>query len=236
MTQSKAPRRASVAAIVAAVRRDLGSLPIATTPAVRAVRVRYSKALATEAPKTILGVAAALVRGGTWPERVVAFELLSGHRDGMSRLDHVLVDRFGAGLEDWGSVDLYGVTIAGVAWRDGRLSDAHVRGWARSRDRWRRRLALVATVPLNSRARGGQGDAARTLSLCRLLVDDRDDMVVKALSWALRELAKRDPKSVAGFLHEEHERLAPRVRREVRTKLETGRKVVRKGSRQPSSA
>jgi 3-methyladenine DNA glycosylase AlkD len=29
-----------------------------------------------------------------------------------------------------------------------------------------------------------------------LLVDDRDDMVVKAMSWALRELAKHDPKAV----------------------------------------
>lgn len=228
MTQSNPPRRASIADIVAAIRHDLAGLSIATTPAVRAIRVVYSKALAAEAPKTILGVVTALVRGGTWPERVVAFELLSGHRDGMSRLDHFLVDRFGEGLSDWGSVDLFGVTIAGVAWREGRLSDAHVRRWARSPDRWRRRLALVATVPLNSRARGGTGDTARTLSLCRLLVDDRDEMVVKALSWALRELAKKDPKGVARFVREHDERLAPRVRREVRTKLETGRKEMRK--------
>jgi len=30
----------------------------------------------------------------------------------------------------------------------------------------------------------------RTLAIYRLLVDDRTDLVVKALSWALRELAK----------------------------------------------
>jgi 3-methyladenine DNA glycosylase AlkD len=54
-------------------------------------------------------------------------------------------------------------------------------------------------------------------------------MVVKALSWALRELSKRDARSVSSFLRAEDERLAPRVRREVRSKLETGRKVRPRG-------
>ena len=93
-----------------------------------------------------------------------------------------------------------------------------------SPDRWRRRLALVATAPLNAKARGGTGDARRTLRICRLLLEDRDDMVVKAMSWALRELGKRDRKSVRTFITREARRVAPRVAREVRNKLRTGRK------------
>jgi 3-methyladenine DNA glycosylase AlkD len=218
---------ASVADIVTAIRGDLTRLTVATTPSVRAVRRGYSKALAAKNPKTILAVVLSLAGGQSWAERVVAFELLAGHPGAMRRLDHVVVDRLAQGLSDWGSVDLFGVTVAGVAWRERRLSDGHVRRWARSPDRWRRRLAAVATVPLNSRARGGAGDTTRTLSLCRILLGDRDKMVVKALSWALRELAKRDPDGVTRFVHDEDERLAPRVRREVRAKLETGRKVTR---------
>jgi 3-methyladenine DNA glycosylase AlkD len=64
--------------------------------------------------------------------------------------------------------------------------------------------------------------------LCRALRDDRDDMVVKALSWALRELAKREPARVARFIREEEVCLASRVIREVKTKLETGRKTRKK--------
>ncbi|HUS10646.1 MAG TPA: DNA alkylation repair protein, partial [Pyrinomonadaceae bacterium] len=64
--------------------------------------------------------------------------------------------------------------------------------WARSKNRWLRRTALVSTVPLNNKARGGRGDSERTLMICEMLLDDRDDMVIKALSWALRELSKRD--------------------------------------------
>ena len=53
-------------------------------------------------------------------------------------------------------------------------------------------------------------------------------MVVKAMSWALRELAKRDPKAVADFIRDEDDRLAPRVRREVLNKLKTGLKSPRR--------
>jgi 3-methyladenine DNA glycosylase AlkD len=79
-------------------------------------------------------------------------------------------------------------------------------------------------VPLNLRSRGGTGDAGRTLDICRRLAGDHDDMVVKALSWALRELVVWDPEAVRRFLGTHRDVLAPRVRREVRSKLETGRK------------
>jgi 3-methyladenine DNA glycosylase AlkD len=49
-------------------------------------------------------------------------------------------------------------------------------------------------------------------------------MVVKALSWSLRELAKRDHVRVRAFVAEHEKRLAPRVLREVRNKLNTGLK------------
>jgi len=56
------------------------------------------------------------------------------------------------------------------------------------------------------------------------VLDDRDDMVVKALSWALRELAKKERRLVERYLREHGARLAPRVSREVRNKLTTGLK------------
>jgi 3-methyladenine DNA glycosylase AlkD len=79
-------------------------------------------------------------------------------------------------------------------------------------------------VPLNTKARGGSGDAIRTLKICETLIADRDDMVVKAMSWALRALATRDPKTVRTFLRTHGTALAPRVIREVNNKLNTGLK------------
>ncbi len=66
--------------------------------------------------------------------------------------------------------------------------------------------------------------APRTLAVCALLVDDREAMVVKALSWALRSAVGHDPAAVEAFVAAHDDRLAARVRREVRNKLTTGRK------------
>jgi 3-methyladenine DNA glycosylase AlkD len=110
------------------------------------------------------------------------------------------------------------------------VPDSLIKRWARSRDRWWRRAAVVSTVPLNNTTRGGAGDTRRTLLICNLVVCDRDEMVVKALSWALRELAKKDAKAVRAFLHTHKDLLAMRVQREVNNKLSTGLKNPRKGN------
>jgi 3-methyladenine DNA glycosylase AlkD len=75
---------------------------------------------------------------------------------------------------------------------------------------------------------GGTGDTDRTLAICRILVDDHDDMIVKALSWALRALVSHDPAAVQEFLTVYEERLAARVKREVKSKLTTGLKNPRR--------
>ena len=108
--------------------------------------------------------------------------------------------------------------------------------WAKSKDRWWRRAALVSTVPLNVKARGGRGDARRTLRICALLIDDRDEMIVKALSWALRALVERDPNAARQFVEENRARLPALVLREVRHKLVTGRKNSRSSQRRVSNS
>ena len=64
--------------------------------------------------------------------------------------------------------------------------------------------------------------------VCEALVKDRDDMVVKGMSWALRDLLKRDRQAVERFLEEHEGELAALVKREVRNKLTTGVKNPRK--------
>ena len=62
-----------------------------------------------------------------------------------------------------------------------------------------------------------------------MLISDRDDMVVKAMSWALRRLGTVDPEAARNFVDRHRERLASRIVLEVSRKLETGRKDGRKG-------
>ena len=215
-----------VVELVLAIRRDLASLPHLNAQSVRRVGASHSKAFKSQSADAVYRAVCLLLEDGTWAHRVIAWEMLASRRDAFKLLNDKEVEKMANGLADWGSVDLFGVTVLGQAWREGLVTDGKIHSWTRSKDRWRRRLALVATVPLNLKARGGKGDVTRTLEVCTMLVDDRDDMVVKAMSWALRELAKREPIIVDGFIQLHADRLAPRVKREVRTKLQTGRKYV----------
>ena len=134
------------------------------------------------------------------------------------------LEQLGEGLDGWGETDPFGCYLSGPAWRERRIRDATVHKWAKSSDRWWRRVAAVSTVPLNCTARGGTGDPRRTFGVCELLAGDRDEMIVKALSWALRELSTKCPELVATYVDDNHQILPARVVREVRNKLNTGLK------------
>jgi 3-methyladenine DNA glycosylase AlkD len=156
--------------------------------------------------------------------RQAAYELIAAHREARESLTPKRVEALGTGIDNWACVDGFCCTLVGAAWREGRISDATIRRWSRSKDLWWRRAAVVATVPLNLRSRGGQGDAPRTLAVCGDLIDDREAMVQKAISWALRALVRWDPEAVRAFLAEHGDSVSALVRREVRRKLTTGKK------------
>lgn len=187
----------------------------------RAVAKKLSRELRSASGADVRTIGLALVRGG---RRWIGYEIIEAHREAMSGLTAADVEALGEGVDSWVATDTFGVLIAGAAWRAGVLADADVKRWAKSDDLWWRRTALVATTGLNAKSRGGAGDAKRTLAVAKLLVADREDMVVKAMSWALRELAKREPAAVVAFLKEFDGELAARVKREVGNKLRTGLK------------
>ena len=211
------------AAVADEIDRRIRALPDGRTEAIRAVRREYSARLRGAPPEQVLAVAESLVARQRW----VAYELLHDHARGIAVLDVERVERLGRGIDDWTAVDPFGRYVSGPAWREGRIPDGAVLRWAESGDRSWRRAALVSTVPLNLRSAGGKGDAERTLAVCRRLAADRDDTVVKALSWALRELVPWDPEAVRAFLSAHDGELPARVKREVGNKLATGLKNPR---------
>lgn len=208
---------------------QVAALPCLTVPAVRPLRRELSRQVKAAAPEAVLDLSRAIIARSTAgldaPDlRWAAFELIHYHPAAMARLDCEILEELGETPNTWDSVDSFALYLSGPAWRQGQVSDSAIHRWAESSNLWRRRAALVSTVALNNRARGGRGDLPRTLAVCRRLAADRDDMVVKAISWALRAVVNYDPPAVADFLAEYNDILAARVRREVRNKLTTGRK------------
>jgi hypothetical protein len=200
-------------------------LPSHDVRSIRKVVSKLARQFHDEEPRTIVAAAMQMTAiGWRWP----GYELVYWHEAARKSLGLREVEALGAGMASWVDTDVFGIYVAGPAWRQGGVSDADIRRWARSLDRWRRRAAVVATVALNIKSRGGTGDTARTLDIADLVVADRDDMVVKALSWALRSLVPWDPDGVRAFLDRHGPAIAARVRREVTHKLETGLKNPRR--------
>ena len=217
----------AIAAVAAEITRRLEGLSRLEAGPVRALRRQVSEEIGNTSPRQVIELAVALVGADVPGSRWIAYELILHHGAALASLRAADLKRLGEGMSSWGEVDAFACYVAGRAWRDGTISSRTIVSWARSPDRWWRRAALVSTVPLNVKAQGGSGDAGRTMAVCALLVEDRDPMVVKAMSWALRALAVRDPNAVRTFLREHEAGLASLVKREVRNKLETGRKAGR---------
>ncbi|HTF37460.1 MAG TPA: DNA alkylation repair protein, partial [Blastocatellia bacterium] len=137
------------------------SLESFTTESIRALRREFSKRLAKSPPRFVVEVALRLLGKHTMEHRFVAYELVCHHRAALASLGEKDIRLFGSGIGSWGSVDMFACYLAGPSWRENQIPDKLIHSWARSRNRWWRRAALVSTVPLNSKARGGRGDTPR---------------------------------------------------------------------------
>lgn len=208
---------------------ELEALPIHNTGTERAICRKYSNLIRKAPAEYVLAFARQLLfrHGHRWQ----AYELIAGHKAAFHSLGADELEELGEGIDSWWSTDSFARTLSGPAWRVGLVTDGQMIKWAKSTDVWWRRAALVSTVAFNIRSQGGKGDVVRTLTICRMLAADHEDMVVKALSWALRELTYFDPEAVKGFMQEHEGVLAGRVKREVGSKLRTGLKNPRRKGR-----
>jgi len=202
------------------------ALDVHKTDSERAIVRKYSRLVSRAPAKYVLDFARQLLT--THGLRWQAYELIAEHPAAFQSIHADELEEFGQGINNWWSTDAFARTLSGPAWRDGLVSDELFAGWASSSDLWWRRAALVSTVAFNVRSRGGKGNTLRTLTICQMLASDHEDMVVKGLSWALRELVYFDRQAVEGFLQEFDEILAGRVKREVGSKLRTGLKNLKK--------
>ena len=112
-----------------------------------------------------------------------------------------VIRRIGRDADDWITVDtLAGVTAAGILEEPYRWAELEQLVYSRSR--WERRLvgSTIATLPHRGHQSGHSATVvARGLDLVGQLIGDSEPDVQKALSWALRELARVDPAPVVAF-------------------------------------
>ena len=130
-----------------------------SVPTIRPIRREFTRRLSRDSADSVLAEIARVVRpslaAGEPDLRWVGYEIAHYHRPTLHSLSLAELEWLGEGLNSWDSVDVFSLYLAGPAWRQGQIEDEDVHRWARSEDRWWRRVALVSTVALNLKARGG---------------------------------------------------------------------------------
>jgi 3-methyladenine DNA glycosylase AlkD len=106
-------------------------------------------------------------------------------------------------INNWDLVDLTAEKIVGPHLRNGARGPLY--RLARSKSLWERRIALLSTFHFIK-----NHEFAETLRIARMLLQDGEDLIHKAVGWMLREVGKRDVAALEGFLRK-HYRAMPRT-------------------------
>lgn len=168
------------------------------------IRVPQTRAVAKRFPEASLAALDALLEDPEHEFRLAALVILNGQvaratrkRDDDAReryADFYLAAVRRGRVNNWDLVDASAEFALGGYLLD-RPRDILFE-LAASPDLWLRRVAILSTFAFIK-----AGDATTTLSLAELLLDDREDLMRKAVGWMLREVGKRvDQQLLLDFL------------------------------------
>jgi len=165
----------------------------------------------------------ALWDGRSREERLSVTYLFEHYKQCAPGLTRGHFERWRQELDNWEVTDGLGWVLAHWLLGDPDTRLDYLGELIADQDVWSRRLALVATTSIN-RGHTGFTVPDLTLELVDRVKEERHPMITKAVSWALREMAKTHPDQVAAYLETNREVLAAHVVREVNNKLRTGLK------------
>lgn len=122
-------------------------------------------------------------------------------------------------VNNWDLVDLSAHRILGKAILDKILDWGILDTLAGSENMWERRAAIISTMTAI-----GAGQYGATLRIAEKLLGDREDLMHKAVGWALREVWKREPGLCERFLLTHYSRLPRTTLRYAIERMEEGKR------------
>ena len=180
----------------------LGQVHGVRRPLLAAVARGFRHETRAERPTQLLFIADRLFREPHLEARWFAFGLLERTLDADAERTWQLLRRAAREAADWVTVDdlahPYGIGIAAEPYRWAELEQL-----VYSPSRWERRLigSTIATMTHGNRRTGRDPELVPTaLGLLEQLMGDAEPDVQKALAWAYRSLAQRDPGATTAAL------------------------------------
>ncbi|MEM7484189.1 MAG: DNA alkylation repair protein [Bacteroidota bacterium] len=190
-----------------------------TTPNLRLVLKEFRRQTQTYSKNEIYSLLRELIEMNILELQLLAFEYFKTDNELTKTVSFSQMDALGKNLDNWLSVDTFATMVVGKALLAEVIALDNLFTYSKSKDPWQRRVVLVATTCLNNKNNLSQNDIDTTKKLFKLYVDDHQGMIVKALSWALREFIKTDEEMVQQFISDYESKLHKSVLREVKSKL-----------------
>jgi alkylated DNA nucleotide flippase Atl1/3-methyladenine DNA glycosylase AlkD len=182
------------------------------TPALRREARAWLRAHRGAGRAALTSLVKALWRRPVHELRAFAVELLMARQQLLDAADIELLESLLRRSGTWAYVDPIAIQVAGPLVERHPELGAVLDRWSADPDFWLRRASLLALLrPL---ARGG-GDWRRFVRYADAMLEEREFFVRKAIGWVLREVAKRHPGRVAGYLSARLDRVAGLTLREA---------------------
>ena len=126
-------------------------------------------------------------------------------------------------INNWDIVDISAAKIVGAHLHE--KDKAPLSDLVQSKNLWERRIAIISTFYFIR-----QNEFDDTLKLAKILLNDKEDLIHKAVGWMLREVGKREIEFEEEFL-QEHYKIMPRtmLRYAIEKFPETSRKMYLRG-------
>lgn len=159
-------------------------------------------------------------------EMLLSCYLIDKKRPVLDLIDWPLLEKWSNKVDNWENNDVLSLLVIGP-WvsknPEERLNN--LKNWILSKNLWHRRLTLVSLIISVRSGKLWQ----ESLQLVDKVKRERDPMIVKAVSWLLREMVRKNAKKeVADYVSANRSFLSSLVVREVENKLATGLKNPKK--------
>jgi len=161
------------------------------------ITVPKLRKLAKECQETSVADAITLLQSEVHEQRLLAlFLLVHAYGQGDEAVKKLIYGSYLKNtryINNWDLVDLSAPNIVGEYLADKSRRPLYT--LARSRELWKKRIAILATFRFIK-----QDDFADTLAIAGMLIKDDHDLIHKAVGWMLREVGKRDMRTEEEFL------------------------------------
>ena len=143
--------------------------------------------------------------------RTVAIALLDRRRRVLEERDLPWLVDLADGSNTWAHVDWLAIAVIGDVVARYPASGRWLPKWAKQKNFWVRRTALLAQ---HDQLKIGKGDWPLFVRIADSLLDEKEFFIRKAIGWVLRETSKKRPKLVYDYLRPRRDRVSGLTLRE----------------------